>query len=62
MKKKNPQQEPKKQKPSKKEDLAAKMKELFSNVVTAAIKVQDYTCIFAKQEYINGKMQRMDLL
>ena len=61
MKKKNLQQEPKKQKASKKEDLAAKMEELFDNVVTAAVKVQDYTCVFTKQEYINGKMQRMDL-
>ena len=61
MKKKNLQQEPKKQKATKKEDLAAKMEELFDNVVTAAVKVHDYTCVFTKQEYINGKMQRMDL-
>lgn len=62
MKKKNPQQEPKKQNPSKKEGLAVKIEELFSNVVTAAGKVEDYTCIFTKQEYIKGKMQRLETI
>lgn len=56
------QLEPKEQKPSEKGDLAAKMEELLSKIVIAAAKVEDYTCIFTKQEYVGNKMRRTETI
>jgi len=52
-----PKQVPKEQKPSEKEDLAVKIDELLNKIVAAAERVEDYTCIFTKQEYVKGKMR-----
>lgn len=55
-------QKPKKQKPSEKEDSAAKMEELLNKMMAASAKVEDYTCILTKQEYVKGKIRRMETI
>ncbi len=56
------QQALREQKPSEKEDLAAKMEELLNRMLVAAANVEDYTCIFTKQEYVRNKMRRMETI
>lgn len=56
------QQESKEQEPSGKEELVAKMEELLNKMMTATEKVQDYTCIFTKQEFVKNKLRRMETI
>ena len=52
----------KEQEPSGKEELVAKMEELLNKMTTVTEKVQDYTCIFTKQEYVKNKLQRKETI